>query len=119
MKDAEGQRELFPTAGIQPREINQQIDITVSRHRGAETSREAFQATTPKARQRQADQVLEYIKSCGAAGATCEEASMFLDIAYTAASARLTQLQAIEAVWFGQEKRPTTRGRNARVYFAK
>ena len=114
----EAQGDLFDTKRIQPREINQAIDITVSRHRGAETSREAFQATSPSSRQRQCDQVLEFIKGRGSVGATCEEASQVLGIAYTAASARLTQLQTIEAVWFGAEKRQTSHGRNARVYFA-
>lgn len=113
-----GQGELFPTGHIKPREIRDKVDITVSRHRGADTSSQAFGSTPPSVRKLQRDLVLDYIRRQDFAGATCEEASQDLGIAYTAASARITQLQAIGAIRYGNQRRKTTRGRNARVYYS-
>lgn len=110
------QLDLFVGGG--PIGLVPNADVCTSRHRGADTSREAFESTPQSVRDLQRDQVLAYVKKQGAAGATCEETSIALDIAYTAASARFTELQRLQKVAFGEDRRPTTRGKTARVYRA-
>ena len=110
------QLDLF--AGGGPRALVPNADLCTSRHRGADTSVEAFQTTSEDVRQRQRDQVLAYVKGRGAAGATCEETSIAMKIPYTAASARFTELSKLQKIGFGDERRKTTHGKSARVYRA-
>lgn len=115
----EGQLDLFPTSGPFRKEMRPDKDICVSRHRGAETSREAFLSTSPGTRSRQRGLVLRHIMESGERGRTCQECSEELAIPYTAASARITELQAEEKIhWREGVRRPTRSGKTARVYFA-
>lgn len=110
------QLDLFEGGG--PLGLVPNADVCTSRHRGAETSIEAFQSTPEDVRQRQRDQVLAHVKGRGSEGSTCEEASIALGIAYTAASARFTELSKLQKIQHGEERRPTTHGKTARVYRA-
>jgi hypothetical protein len=114
----EGQLELFNPSGPFRKEMLPRKDICVSRHRGAETSREAFATTAPETRSRQRELVFGHIQRAGDRGATCQECSDKLGIPYTAASARITELQAEERIhWTKDVRRPTRSGKTARVYF--
>jgi hypothetical protein len=108
-----GQSDLFNPG---PKVLVPNADLCTPRHHGADTSVAAFQATPESTRQRQRDQVLEFIRGRGSSGATCEEAAIALGIAYTAASARCTALQRLDLIHDGGERRMTTHGRKARVY---
>lgn len=112
----EGQLDLF--SGPFRKEMRPNKDICVSRHHGAETSREAFLTTPPATRSKQRNSVFAHIRAAGGRGATCEESSVELGIPYTAASARITELQAEERIhWTKDVRRPTKSGKTARVYF--
>lgn len=108
------QLDLFEGGG--PRSLVPNADVCTSRHRGADTSVEAFQSTPESTRQRQREGVLNFIKGCGERGATCEETALMMAIPYTAASARFTELQRLGLIHFGEERRKTTHGKPARVY---
>ncbi len=109
-----GQRDLFES----PRALVPGADLCTSRHRGADTSVEAFRSTPESVRQKQRSRVLDLIVRKGSEGSTCEEASIELGIAYTAASARCTELQRLELIHAGLDRRQTTHGKTARVYLA-
>lgn len=96
-----------------PKQLVPSADLCSSRHRGADTSAEAFNSTPASARKLQRERVLRFIAD---RPSTCEEVSIALQIAYTAASARITELQALGLISFGKERRPTTHGKSARVY---
>lgn len=114
----QGQLDLFRPMPAQKKEMEPKADICVSRHRGAETSREAFATTAPETRSRQREQVLGHIVRQRELGATCQECSEALGIPYTAASARITELQAEERIhWKEGIRRPTRSGKTARVYY--
>lgn len=115
-ENVQGQLDLFEGGG--PRSLMPNADLCTSRHHGADTSVAAFQATPESTRQRQRKLVLDLIKRKGIEGATCEEASILLGIAYTAASGRCTELQRLELIHDSGERRGTTHGRTARVYRA-
>ena len=106
-----GQSDLFES----PKSLVPNADICTSRHRGAETSVEAFEPTPESTRARQRSSVLNFVKSCRD-GATCEETSFALAIPYTAASARFTELSRLGMISYGEERRKTSHGKNARVY---
>jgi hypothetical protein len=110
------QMDLFQGGG--PKSLIPGADVCASRHRGAETSVEAFRTTPESTRQRQRDDVLRHVRARGDLGATCEETSITLGIPYTAASARFTELQRLGQIEFGALRRPTTHGKSARVYTA-
>lgn len=110
------QLDLFEGGG--PRGLVPNADVCTSRHRGAPTSVEAFQTTPQKFRDRQREKVLAFIKGRGSQGATCEEASIALGIAYTAASARFTELKRLCLLTDSGQRRPTTHGKTAGVFLA-
>ena len=90
-----------------------QTDICTHRHSGSETSAEAFRTTPESCRNRQRSQVLELLQERG--GMTTEEVSLELGIAYTAASARMSELKRDSAIVDSGERRLTTHGKKARV----
>ena len=94
------------------------LDITARKHKGSETSVAAFQGTAPRHRAWQRDAVLSYIRKVKG-GLTCEEVSYGLDIRYTAASARISELQRYGLIVDSGERRPTSTGRSARVMVAR
>ena len=94
-----------------------ELDVTRRKHKGSETSVKAFQGTAPQLRALQRDTVLSYIKVKG--GLTCEEVSYGLSIRYTAASARMSELQRDGLIEDSGERRPTSTGRSARVMRAR
>jgi len=113
----EGQLDLFQGAPFR-KEMRPDKDICVGKHCGAETSREAFATTAPETRSRQRELVMRHIAGRGERGSTCQESSESLGIPYTAASARITELQAEERIhWREGIRRPTRSGKTARVYF--
>lgn len=93
-------------------------DICAGRHKGAETSTEAFQSTPDSKRQRQRISVLNHIHDQGGSGATCEETSISLGIPYTACSARVSELLRDGAIHFTKARRKTTHGKPARVLYS-
>ena len=107
------QGELFSGSD---RQLVPGADLCTSRHRGAETSVEAFKTTPSGTRELQRERVLRFIEDRGAQGATCEEVSIALSIPYTATSPRITELQCLGLIEFKKDKRPTTHGKSARVY---
>lgn len=109
----EGQLDLFNGG---PKQLVPGTDLCASRHRGADTSVEAFQSTPESTRSRQRAQVLDFISKAGERGATCEESSIALGIPYTAASARITELSKLDLISHGVDRRLTTHGKSARVY---
>ncbi len=111
-----GQLDLFEGGG--PRSLVPNADLCTSRHRGADTSVEAYVTTPESTRQRQRDLVLGFIGRRGLEGATCEEAAFALGIPYTAASGRCTELQRLELIHDSGDRRKTSHGKNARVYLA-
>lgn len=90
-----------------------ELDITRNRHRGADTSVAAFESTPPKRRAKQREEVLKIIKELR--GATCEEVSRALDVCYTAASARMSELKRDGLIQDSGKRRPTSHGKAARV----
>ena len=108
-----GQSDLFNPG---PKVLVPGADLCAPKHHGADTSVAAFISTPESTRQRQRDQVLSFIRARGSSGSTCEEASLVLEIPYTAASARCTELQRLDLIHAGSERRKTTHGKTARVY---
>lgn len=60
--------------------------------------------------------VCEYIRRCGAAGATCDEIEAGLGMRHQTASARLAEARRLWLVWDSGERRKTRSGRSAAVY---
>lgn len=110
------QLDLFEGGG--PLGLVPRADLCTSRHRGAETSIAAFESTPESTRQRQRERVMEFIRGRGAQGATTEEASIAMGIAYTAASGRFTELKALKLIRDSGERRRTTHGKTAGVFLA-
>lgn len=110
MKD---QRELWDNL---PTGLVPSADVCTSRHRGADTSEQAFKSTPEHRRSAQREKVFQAIRRRGAEGATCEEISISLGIPYTAASPRFTELTALGWIHDSGRRRPTSHGKPARVY---
>lgn len=92
-------------------------DICAGRHGGAATSVEAFSKTRQSYRSKQRNLVKAFIFASGTAGATCEEVAVGLEIPYTAASARISQLRKDDEIHSKPgERRLTTHGRASRVH---
>lgn len=89
-------------------------DITRNRHGGADTSEYAFTSTPAERRREQRRKIVALIKA-RRGGFTSEEVSMILDIPYTAASARMSELKRDGEIKDGGERRLTTHGKPARV----
>ena len=93
-------------------------DICSGRHGGAETSVEAFTTTRQSSRRKQRNLVKAAIFACGDVGATCEEVANLVEIPYTAASARISELRAANEIHSKRGvTRPTSHGKPARVQF--
>lgn len=90
-------------------------DICANRHGGNEQSEEAFKSIE-LSRNKIARKIIEYLAACGPYGLTTYEASRDLDIAYTTASARLSELKRDGLIKANGDKRKTASGRNAAVY---
>jgi hypothetical protein len=69
------------------------FDITYNKHHGNPQSNEAYEANKRiKSRQRRA--IIDYIRSCGIAGATADEISQALSYPLHTTSARCSELKA-------------------------
>ena len=95
------------------------LDITARKHKGSETSVAAFQGTAPEDRRKQRNKVLRFFKRNSRFGFTCEQISALLEIRYSAASARMSELQRDGLIEDSGERRPTSTGRPARVMRAR
>lgn len=92
-------------------------DITAGRHGGNPESAEASASIDPdKARLRRL--VVAYVRTCGEAGATCDEVEEALGLAHQTASARITEAKALGELRRTDDRRPTRSGRNAAVLVA-
>lgn len=110
----EVQRDLFDG---EPRHLKPSSDLCASRHRGADTSTEAFASTTDNQRNAQRSRILAFISS-RSNGATCDEVEVALNLNHQGASARITELSALQQITHGDERRKTRAGKSARVYRA-
>jgi predicted transcriptional regulator len=84
----------------------------------------------PAEAKRLRNKVLDYIRSCGTIGSTCEEAEVTLGLPHQTVSARLTELQRERLIRKATRpgtrmdeapvpvKRKTRTGRNAQVWIA-
>ena len=89
-------------------------DVCEGNHGGADTSVQAHNRIRPtKSKQRAV--VLEFIRSRGIYGATSEEIHAQLDIRYTAASARMSELKRDKLIVDSGRRRKTSTGSPARV----
>ncbi len=107
------QGELFDG---KPRQLVPNADLCASRHRGADTSVEAFQTTHSCVRSRQRDSILDFVRQRGSYGATCEEIEDALHLQHQTASARVTELAGLHLIAFGADRRRTKHNKSARVY---
>lgn len=89
-------------------------DVTASRHRGAETSEEAYTRIAPS-RERLREQVLGFVRGMGTHGATVEECARELEMRYTTCSARCSELLRDGFLQRSDNRRKTSSGSAARV----
>ena len=89
-------------------------DICRNRHGGASTSVGAFISTPGSVRAKQRGLVLDYVvERSPSPGATTEEVSVGLGIAYTAASARMSELKMQGILIDSGRRRKTSHGKPA------
>jgi hypothetical protein len=93
-------------------------DFCASRHKGADTSTDAFKRTSDGSRQKQREEILNYLYAAGRDGLTCEEVSKRSNIRYTTCSARISELRHDNLIHFTDKRRKTSTGSTARVYFS-
>ncbi len=93
------------------------LDITESRHGGADTSTEAHKSTTDDRRKAQRRQILEFIRGTQDYGAISEEVQDALDIPHQTCSARISEMCRDGLIRYAEARRNTSRGKPARVYF--
>jgi hypothetical protein len=110
--ESASQRDLFES----PKALVPASDLCASNHKGADTSTEAFQSTPDSVRASQRKSILEYIKTQSLRGCTCDEIEVALQLSHQGASARCTELLALELIFYGIDRRPTRAGKSARVY---
>lgn len=111
------EREYAPE---QPK-LNLEGDITFRKSRGHENSMAAHKKTD---KQRDCERVLDFLRSRGWEGATCEELSKALDMPYQTASGRCAELKGLKAgspqlIVESGRTRLTTRGAKASVLILK
>lgn len=92
-------------------------DITASRHKGAETSEEAFEVVRPL-RIRMQRRILDHLRRCGDFGSTTEEVAVALGMPYTTVSARLSELKRDGRIRATGNHRATSTGCAAKVVVA-
>jgi len=92
-------------------------DITQNRHRGADTSVQAFKTTPSAFRTKQRKDIWNYLDKNG--GHTAEEISFALAMSYNSVSARLAEMKRDKLVVDTGVRRATTHGKNARVMAAR
>ena len=90
-------------------------DFCESKHKGADTSKEAFDQSSDETRAGQRKKLLEYIGTAGEDGLTCQEAATATGMPYTTASARLSEMVHDNIIHDSRKRRPTDTGRPARV----
>lgn len=81
----------------------------------AQTSADAYehaQTRMPAAR----DRILDYLRTCGANGATCDEVEAVTGIIHQTASPIMLQLRRENAIWHYGKMRATRSGEQAEVY---
>lgn len=89
-------------------------DICERRHGGSMESRKARESLSPGAIEAQRREILDYLVMFPKGGLTCWELHIALDLMYTSASARCSELKKMGAI----EKigtRPTPTGRKAAI----
>lgn len=90
-------------------------DVCGARHGGDENSEAANRVTNKEISRAR---IVAFLKGCGDRGATCEDISIALDLGYTSASARCSELRRDGTVEV-QGKRPTRTGCKAAVLVLK
>lgn len=93
-------------------------DFCESKHKGADTSRQSFKETSDESRKQQRKNLLLMIEAAGDLGLTCQEAAEAINMPYTTASARLSEMVHDNIVHDSRKRRPTTNDRPARVLLA-
>lgn len=83
----------------------------------SQTSRDAAAAIEPHL-SRLKQLIFEYVKSCGPAGATCDDAEVALGLAHQTCSARFRELKQVQLI-VQAGRRPTRSGRAADVWVAR
>ena len=91
-------------------------DVCERRHGGANTSVEAFESTPKEKRETLRAAICGFIGRA-ATGVACFELEVVMDLSHQTASARISELLRDNQIHYGEEKRKTPSGRNARVYF--
>lgn len=92
-------------------------DITIRRNQGSKYSRKANEATQPAKESRRVI-VLKRIQQKAHYGATVEELSQDLNLRYTSASARVSELKADKLIFDSGRSRRTSTGCQAAVLVA-
>jgi DNA-binding transcriptional ArsR family regulator len=94
--------------------MNDLFDICAERHGQNQESAEANERIEPfKGSLR--EEVLRFVQERRDRGATTEEISRGLDLPYTTASARISELKRLGLVRASGQRRPTSRGCSAAV----
>jgi hypothetical protein len=93
-------------------------DVTASRHRGSEESELAHERIEPHKTEMQG-RVLDFLRAVGRTGATTDEVSRAVGMAYTSASARMSELKADGRAVLTDRRRKTTWGSPAAVVVAR
>lgn len=95
-------------------EYQLELDICERKHGGNAESEEAH-ASIISSKQKQYQQITELLARRGEKGATVYELHRWLDMRYTAASARCSELKAKKAISPNGDRRATDSGRQAAV----
>lgn len=93
-------------------------DPCAGRHRGADTSDQAFRTTSDSVRKAQKTAIVAFIRAAGDRGATADETETALGLPHQSASARVSELVRAGEIHYREGvTRLTARGKKARVYF--
>jgi len=92
-------------------------DICANKHRGAETSVQAYATTPESKRLAMRTHILGFIEASSAFGTTCEEIEERTGLPHQSVSARISELLRDGLIHYGSERRKTRAGKSARVYF--
>lgn len=106
-------RPMFPVAAPTP------PDVCGANHRGAETSRQAYETTSEDARTRDRATILEAVRMAGLKGLTTEEISTITGISYQTASGRVSEMVHRFKSLVRRGKRPTKSGKDAFIHFER
>lgn len=91
-------------------------DITANFHKGARTSVLAHASTSDSTREAMRLRIVDFIASCGARGATCDEVEAHFGFAHQSCSARMTELKKEGRIKDAGVDRKTRMGRYADAF---